>query len=59
MNHRTAYHIKIKLTSTRYQFVTERTGVNRRRDIIEMEVTVLLIFSIYLNSAVFSAVKMT
>jgi len=39
--------------------VIESTGVTRNRDIVEMEVTVLLIFSNYVNPEVFSAVNMT
>jgi hypothetical protein len=39
--------------------VIERTGVARNCDIVEMEVTVYLVFYIYENSEVFSAVNMT
>jgi hypothetical protein len=39
--------------------MTEKTGVTRSRDIVEIEVTVLLIFSIYVNPEVFLAVSMT
>lgn len=38
--------------------MTERTGVTRSRDIVEMEVTVL-IFSMFVNCEVFLAVSMT